>query len=61
MKGEEKSSGRAEEPGLDDVAEAALGLYGQIGQVDAAPTAAQQTAGEHVGEEVKEAVGRGSG
>jgi photosystem II stability/assembly factor-like uncharacterized protein len=72
MKGEEKSSGRAEEPGLppqrqgpvagdpglDDAAEAALGLYGQIGQVDAAPTAAQQTAGEHVGEEVKGAVGR---
>ncbi len=72
MSGEEQSSSRAEEPGLppprhgpvagdrglDDTAEAALGLYGQIGQVDAAPTAAQQTAGEHLGEEVKAAVGR---
>jgi hypothetical protein len=48
----------AGDPGLDDAAEGALELYGQIGQVDAAPTAAQQAAGEHVGEEVNAAVGR---
>jgi hypothetical protein len=58
VSGTEKAGSKEEEPGLDEVAEQALGLYGQVGQVDAAPTAAQQKAGEHVGEEVKEAVAR---
>jgi photosystem II stability/assembly factor-like uncharacterized protein len=58
VSGAEKSGGKEGEPGLDEVAEQASGLYGQVGQVDAVPTAAQQKAGEHVGEEVKEAVAR---
>ena len=50
LEGKEKSPGDRE-PGLDGVAEEAAGLYGQVGQADAAPTAAQQKAGEHISEE----------
>ena len=54
LSGKEKSAGSEGEPGLDDVAEEASGLYGQVGQADAAPTAAQQSAGEHIAMEAKE-------
>jgi len=54
LSGKEKSAGGDAEPGLDDVAEEVAGLYGQVGQADAAPTAAQQTAAEHVAAESKE-------
>jgi hypothetical protein len=55
---EENPSGHEDEPGLDEVAEQALGLYGQVGQVDAAPTGAQQNAGTHVAGEAKEVLER---
>ncbi len=54
LSGKEKSAGREGEPGLDDVAEEVAGLYGQVGQADAAPTAAQQAAGEHLAAESEE-------
>ena len=54
LSGKEKAGGGDEEPGLDDVAEEAAGLYGQVGQADAAPTAAQQKAGEHIAAQSKE-------
>jgi photosystem II stability/assembly factor-like uncharacterized protein len=58
LSGGEKSDHKEERPGLDEVAEQTLGLYGQVGQADAAPTAAQQKAGERAGAEVKEALER---
>jgi photosystem II stability/assembly factor-like uncharacterized protein len=58
LKGKEKSASGEEQPGLDDVAGEALELYGQVGQADAAPTAAQQKAGEHVAAESMEVVQR---
>jgi photosystem II stability/assembly factor-like uncharacterized protein len=54
----EKDGDREKEPGLDDVAGEASGLYGQVGQADAAPTAAQQKAGEHIAAESKEVLER---
>jgi photosystem II stability/assembly factor-like uncharacterized protein len=51
-----QSAEREAEPGLDDVAEEAANLYGQIGQADAAPTTAQQKAGQHISAESREAV-----
>ena len=57
LDGADKAAGE-KEPGLDDVAEEAGGLYGQVGQADAAPTAAQQGAGEHIAAESKEVVGK---
>jgi photosystem II stability/assembly factor-like uncharacterized protein len=58
LSADEKSANQKEEAGLDEVAGETLGLYGQVGQVDAAPTAAQQNAGAHLSEEVREAVER---
>jgi cysteinyl-tRNA synthetase len=55
---QEKSANSEEQPGLDDVADEALGLYEQVGQADAAPTAAQQSSSEHVGRETAQAVER---
>jgi hypothetical protein len=49
----EKSEG---EPGVDDVSGEAAELYGSVGGVDAAPTAAQVTAGQHLRGEVREAL-----
>jgi hypothetical protein len=54
LSGKEKAADEKEEPGLDDVAGEAVGLYGQVGQADAAPTAAQQMAMAHVAGESKE-------
>ena len=54
LAGKEKSANSEGEPGLDDVAGEAAGLYGQVGQADAAPTAAQQSAGQHVASEARE-------
>jgi photosystem II stability/assembly factor-like uncharacterized protein len=54
LSGKEKSAGSEGEPGLDEVAEEASGLYGQVGQADTAPTAAQQKTGEHIAEEARE-------
>jgi photosystem II stability/assembly factor-like uncharacterized protein len=56
LNGQEKSTSSEEEPGLDEVAGQALGLYEQVGQADASPTAAQQNTGAHLGKEVGEAV-----
>jgi hypothetical protein len=58
LNGQEKSKSSEEEPGLDEVAGQVLGLYEQVGQADASPTAAQQNAGAHLGKEVGEAVER---
>jgi hypothetical protein len=58
LSGKEKSAGGEEEPGLDDIAGEAGGLYGQAGQADAAPTTAQQKAGEHIAAESKEVLER---
>jgi hypothetical protein len=58
LKGQEKSANSEEKPGLDEVAGEVLGLYEQVGQADAAPTAAQENTGEHVGKEVSEVVER---
>ncbi len=55
LNGSDKTEGE-KEPGLDDVAEEAVGLYGQVGQADAAPTAAQQRDGDRIGLESKEVV-----
>ena len=56
LSGKQKSAGSEEEPGLDDVAGEVSELYTQVGQVDAAPTAAQRTAAEHVSEELGESL-----
>ncbi|MGB6974409.1 MAG: glycoside hydrolase [Terracidiphilus sp.] len=54
--GGEEGAGKA--PGLDGVSREVAGLYGQVGQADAAPTAAQQQAAKKVGAEVAEALGK---
>jgi hypothetical protein len=53
LNGNEKPGGGAEEPGLDGVAGQAQGLYAQVGSADAAPTVAQQSAGEQAAQELK--------
>jgi hypothetical protein len=58
LNGQEKSGSSEEEPGLDEVAGQVLGLYQQVGQADAAPTAAQQNTGAHLGKEAGEAAKR---
>ncbi len=52
LSGNEASASMEEEPGLDDVTDEAAALYTQIGQADAAPTAAQQKACERVSNEL---------
>ena len=54
LDGKEKSAASEEMPGLDDVSVEDAGLYVQVGQVDAAPTAAQQKAAAHAAEETAE-------
>jgi photosystem II stability/assembly factor-like uncharacterized protein len=54
--GRKKTAAAPESPGLDDVSGEAAGLYGQVGQADAAPTVAQQKATAHTAEEVSEAL-----
>ncbi len=56
LNGKEKSAGGEEAPGLDEVAGEVSALYTEVGQVDAAPTAAQRTAAEHVSEELSESL-----
>jgi len=58
LQGQEKPANGEGKPGLDDVADEALGLYGPVGQVDAAPTVAQQKAGERITAEAHEAAER---
>lgn len=45
-------------PGIDEISGEAGTLYGEVGQVDAAPTTAQQQATSHVADELKEAMER---
>jgi hypothetical protein len=54
LEGKESASGGEQEPGLDDVAGEVQSLYGEVGQVDAAPTVVQQDASRHTAEELKE-------
>jgi hypothetical protein len=54
LKGPEKPDGGEKEPGLDAAAQESAGLYEEVGRADAAPTAAQTTAGEQVSEELAE-------
>ena len=56
LDGNEKTATSAEVPGLDDVSGEDAGLYAQVGQVDAAPTAAQGKAAVHATEETEEAL-----
>jgi hypothetical protein len=56
LEGKPKSAASEEVSGLDDVAGEDAGLYGQVGQVDAAPTVAQQKAAAHASEETEEAL-----
>ena len=51
LSGKEKSEGGEEEPGIDAVAGEASALYAQVGMADAAPTAAQQKATQHLSDE----------
>jgi photosystem II stability/assembly factor-like uncharacterized protein len=50
--------GEKKDPGLDDAAGEAGSLYEQVGQVDAAPTLAQQQAAEHAEEELAKVLRR---
>jgi photosystem II stability/assembly factor-like uncharacterized protein len=56
LEGTPKSAAAEEVPGLDDVSGEDAGLYAQVGQVDAAPTVAQQTAAVHASKETEEAL-----
>ncbi|HEU5458448.1 MAG TPA: glycoside hydrolase, partial [Terracidiphilus sp.] len=52
LSGARGADGGEGEPGLDGVSREVAGLYGQVGQADAAPTAAQQEAAKKTGAEV---------
>ncbi|HEY1986940.1 MAG TPA: glycoside hydrolase [Terracidiphilus sp.] len=54
LDGKPRTASGAGEPGLDGVSGEAAGLYGEVGRVDAAPTAAQIAAEEQVRGEVRE-------
>ena len=56
LDGKKTSAGKEESPGLDDVSGEAAGLYAQVGQSDAAPTAAQLKAAAHASEESEESL-----
>jgi hypothetical protein len=58
LNGKEKSASQEGQPGLDDVASEAQELYGQVGQADAAPTAAQQADSAQLATESKEVLAR---
>ncbi len=58
LSGRAKQDGSEGEPGLDNVAGEAAGLYAQVGMADAAPTAAQLKAAAHASEEGAEALKR---
>jgi photosystem II stability/assembly factor-like uncharacterized protein len=54
LAGKEDTAHPEEAPGLDEMAGNLLALYTQVGQADAAPTDAQQTARKHLAEELGE-------
>jgi photosystem II stability/assembly factor-like uncharacterized protein len=54
LSGNERPGEHEAEPGLDGVAGELAGLYAEVGGADAAPTAAQQSAAAHLGEESRE-------
>ena len=54
LSGKEKSTGSEAEPGLDEVAGEASGLYAEVGMADASPTIAQQKSTQHLSEEAGE-------
>jgi hypothetical protein len=58
LSGRRNPGGGEAEPGLDDAAAEASGLYQQVGSSDAAPTTVQVKATEHAGEELAEALKR---
>lgn len=58
LEGKEKSAASEEVPGLDSVSGEVAGLYAQVGQVDAAPTMAQQKAASHAAEETEQTLRR---
>ena len=58
LSGTEKPGEAGGEPGLDGVAGETSALYMEIGQADAAPTAAQQSAAAHLDEESREVMRR---
>jgi hypothetical protein len=58
LSGRRSTGGGEAEPGLDDAAGEAGGLYQEVGSSDAAPTVAQVKAAEHAGEELAEALRR---
>jgi len=54
--GAKSPAGKETTPGLDDISGESAALYGQVGQSDAAPTAAQLRAAAHAAEESEEAL-----
>ena len=56
LSGKKETAGSEETPGLDDVGGDVSALYTQVGQVDAAPTASQRAAADHVSEELSAAM-----
>jgi photosystem II stability/assembly factor-like uncharacterized protein len=58
LSGHRNPDGSEAEPGLDNAAGEASGLYSQVGSSDAAPTAIQLKATEHAGEELNEVLKR---
>ena len=56
LDGSKDTTGKQEAPGLDDVSGEAAGLYTQVGQADAAPTAAQLKAIAHADEESEQSL-----
>jgi hypothetical protein len=58
LSGRRSPGGGEAEPGLDDAAGEAAGLYQEVGSADAAPTTAQVKAADHAGEELAEALKR---
>jgi hypothetical protein len=56
LDGKKDPAGKETTPGIDDVSGEAAGLYTQVGQSDAAPTAAQLKAAAHADEETEESL-----
>jgi photosystem II stability/assembly factor-like uncharacterized protein len=58
LSGRARPGGSESETGLDDVTGELTALYEQVGSADASPTAAQEKAAAHAGEELAEALKR---
>jgi photosystem II stability/assembly factor-like uncharacterized protein len=58
LSGDEKAADGDKKPGLDDTASEAGGLYAELDGADAAPTAAQQQAAEHLSLELPSALAK---